>query len=68
MGIDYDAWLEQPYQDQADWELAVEQFKDTIEYEDALDEWLKENPDSDEETFLNSLIFESLVEKHQNRY
>lgn len=63
MGIDYDAWLEQPYVEQADWEWACDSYMESSGYTEALEEWLAEHPDKDEKAFQNSSLFETLVEK-----
>lgn len=53
MGIDYDAWLEQPYQDECDaqeaYDRAEEQFRDSDSYWESYEEWLKTNEGKQED-------------------
>lgn len=65
MGLDYDAWLEQPYQDECkatdDYDDACEVYNDTDSYWERLDEFLKDNPGLDEDAWRNSSDYESAV-------
>jgi hypothetical protein len=57
MRINYDAWLEKPYQDQYEaeeqWERAEQKFLDN-DYAQYLDEWLVDNPNKTEEDYKES--------------
>lgn len=65
MGIDYDAWLEKPYQDQYEaeeaWERAEERFL-AGDYAQYLDEWLEDNPGKTEDDYKESPSYERAVE------
>lgn len=65
MGIDYDAWLEQPYQEQYALEALYENAADIYaegEYESDLDAWLAENPDKDEQDFQQTEFYNSVLD------
>jgi hypothetical protein len=64
MGIDYDAWLEQPYQEQYEWDELCERYEESGSYEDDLAEWLAdpENEGLTEEDWRDSSNFASCVE------
>lgn len=61
MGIDYDAWLQQPYEEQAEWESLCEQYIESKQYADDLTEWLDEHPGETEEDYQESYAFENAV-------
>lgn len=77
MGIDYDAWLEAPYQEQyaneEAWERAVEEYEEDS-YQEDLDIWLSENEGKTEADFRGSNDYEAIIEgiiegwNDRNRY
>lgn len=68
MGIDYDSWLEQPFQDECkaadDYENACELYNETDYYWEGLGEFLKDNPGSDEDAWLESSQYENAVSSY----
>ena len=71
MGLNYDDWLEQPYQDGCDaqdnWEIATEKYCESNEYWDDLADYQFANPGKDEDDFLSSSQYEGLVESYWER-
>lgn len=67
MGIDYDAWLEAPYQEQyaneEAWERAVEEYEEDDSYQEDLDIWLSENEGKTEENFRDSAQYQRTIER-----
>jgi hypothetical protein len=68
MDANYDAWLEQPFQDMCkaadDFENACELYNDTDSYWEGLDDFLKENPGLDEGDWRDSSHYDSCVDSY----
>lgn len=68
MGVDYDAWLEKPYQDMAEaealYEQAEEKYLESDSYQEHFSEWLEEegNAGKTEQDFQKSSEYEKGVE------
>lgn len=66
MAIDYDAWLEEPYQracrEEEAWERAEEEWLESDHYQESLAEWLEENPNKTEADFQESKTYENGIE------
>jgi len=66
MSIDYDAWLQEPYQqacrDEDEWEQAENYWLESDDYLETIDRWLEENPDKTEDDFRESKDYESGIE------
>lgn len=67
----YDQWLEQPYQDQYDyeeaWERAEEQYEGDC-YQEDLDIWLSENEGKTEADYRDSAEYERIIERIIERW
>jgi hypothetical protein len=65
MAIDYDAWLQEPYEracrEQEAWERA-EELLDEGTYAESLSEWLEENVGKTEDDFRESDTYIDLVQ------
>jgi hypothetical protein len=64
MGIDYDSWLEQPYQDQYAWDELCEEYEASRSCEDDFAEWLAE-PENEGKTmddWRDSYNYQACVE------
>jgi hypothetical protein len=69
MGIDYDSWLEQPYQDQYAWDELCEEYDESDQYADDLADWLAD-PDNEgktQEDWYDSYDYQSSVERWAGR-
>lgn len=67
MAVDYDAWLEEPFQrmcrEQEAWEHAEAQLRDDkAGYAHSLSDWLEENPSKTEADFPESETYAGLVQ------
>jgi len=69
MGVDYDAWLEQPYQDECDaqeaYDRAEEQFRDSDSYWESYEEWLETNEGKNEADWGQTTDYVKSVESYQ---
>jgi len=69
MGVDYDAWLEQPYQDECDaqeaYDRAEEQFRDSDSYWESYEEWLETNEGKNEADWGETTDYMKSVESYQ---
>lgn len=70
MGIDYDAWLEQPYQDmyaaEERWERAEEEYRGSDRYNEDYEEWLLDegNENKSKKDYDGSGRYEQAVESY----
>lgn len=66
MAINYDAWLEEPYQrmcaDEETWFRAEEEWLESDHYKESLAEWLEENPSKTEDDYQQSQRFQNGVQ------
>lgn len=71
MGIDYDSWLEKPYQDELVNERfyiqAEEEYPLSDEYKAALADWLADNPGETEDSYCSSSEFDYKIEQYAER-
>ena len=71
MAIDYDRWLEQPYQDackaQDEFDSASEQYRESDSYYESLEDYLKEHPGSTEDDYQDSNDYDSHVESYLDK-
>ena len=73
MGIDYDAWLEQPYQDMCEaeerWEEAEEAYRGSDQYNEDYEEWLLDegNENKSKKDYDGSTRYEQAVESYMER-
>lgn len=73
MGIDYDAWLEKPYQDmyeaEARWEEAEEAYRESDQYNEDYEEWLlvEGNENKSKKDYDGSTPYEQAVESYMER-
>lgn len=69
MAIDYDAWLEQPYQDECDaqeaYDRAEEDFNESDSYWESYEEWLKTNEGKTQADWEQTNDYVSSVESYQ---
>lgn len=72
MSIDYDAWLEAPYQEMCEaedeWEWAEQQVRDDDSYAESLSEWLDENAGMTEADYIKSSRYTRLIESTIRNY
>lgn len=74
MGIDYDAWLEKPYQEAAEradfYDKMAEQYMDSDEFDSDAEEWAKAKglTEYDWQDYAESDEFEAVVEKMMDNY
>lgn len=68
MAIDYDAWLEQPYQDECDaqeaYDQAEESFRESDTYWEHFEQWSKTNEGKTEADWEETNDYVSSVESH----
>jgi hypothetical protein len=68
MGVDYDTWLQQPYQDNCDaqdaYDEAEESFRGSDTYWEHYEEWLKTNEGMSETDWEETNDYVSSVESH----
>ena len=69
MGVDYDTWLQQPYQDDCDaqdaYDEAERSFKDSDYYWEDYEEWSKTNEGMSEADWEETNDYVSSVESYQ---
>ena len=69
MGIDYDAWLEKPYQDACDaqdaYDEAEESYRESDYYWEDYEEWLKTNEGKSQEEWEATDDYVKSVESYQ---
>jgi len=67
MPMDYDAWLEKPYQDackeQEDFDDAATDYNESELYDEHMKDFFKKYPDEDEDGWLSSDNYVSAVEE-----
>ena len=68
MAIDYDAWLEKPYQDECDaqeaYDQAEESFRESDTYWEHFEQWSKTNEGKTEADWEETSDYVSSVESH----
>ena len=68
MPMDYDAWLEKPYQDackeQEAFDDACDEYNESDLYDEHMKDFIKEYPDEDEDGWLSSDNYVSAVEEY----
>ena len=69
MGVDYDAWLEEPYQDECEaadaYDEAEESFRESDYYAEGFSDWLQTNQGKSEEDWELTSDYVNRVESFQ---